>query len=45
MAPVDLFLELASIQESQAGTEQLLVAGNLGIIIDGVLVLLPVGYT
>ena len=45
MAPVDLFLEQYSIQDSQAGTEKFLVTGNLGVMIGGRIVLLPVGYS
>ena len=43
MDPVDISLERAIIQDSQAGTEQLLVAGNLGILAGGIIVLLSVG--
>ena len=42
MAPVDLFLERASIQDSKSGTEQVLVTDNLGVKIGGIIVLLLV---
>ena len=42
MTSGDLFLELASIQDSKSGVEQFLVADNLGVTIGVIIVLLPV---
>ena len=43
VAPVDLFLEQNSVQDSQGGTEQFLVSGKLGAMIGGRIVFLSVG--